>query len=77
MDGKARVLVLTMLSEMYVSHLSFPFTDDVRPNILAAMKEIHDVSCVRFKDKEAADKHWIQFVRKNGYVLINLLTLIW
>ncbi|CAH3037134.1 unnamed protein product, partial [Porites lobata] len=40
--------------------------NDVRPNILAAMKEIHDVSCVRFKDKEAADKHWIQFVRKNG-----------
>ena len=40
------------------------------------MKEIQDVSCVRFKDKEGADKHWIQFVRKKGYVLINPFTLL-
>ena len=39
---------------------------DARPNILAAIKDLQEVSCVRFKDKDDGDKHWIRFVKKEG-----------
>lgn len=44
----------------------FLFTAEARENVLAAMKEIQNVSCVRFKDKEDGDKHWIKLVKKSG-----------
>jgi len=41
-------------------------TAEARENVLAAMKEIQNASCVRFKDKEDGDKHWIKMVNKSG-----------
>ena len=52
--------------EIILILIFFFLTGDVRPNILGAIKEIQDVSCVRFKDKEDGDKHWIRFVKKKG-----------
>ena len=55
-----------MVSNSVVILLYGFFTAEARENVLAAMKEIQNVSCVRFKDKDDGDKHWIKIVKKGG-----------
>ncbi|KAL9956652.1 hypothetical protein ACROYT_G038161 [Oculina patagonica] len=42
------------------------YVDEARANVLEAMREIQKVSCVRFKDREDGDKHWVKIIKKNG-----------